>query len=142
MQENVYNRSHGDVKEINRMPRKKPANSFAAALEAATIRYGEATKEREVAVNKVADLDNELPALQQTIAALQRQLHPDDVTFRNSKTGQETTPAGEVRIPPLPDGIPVEIAKHLVLDLSGMSSVPAVQPEKTEGKSAADKERD
>jgi hypothetical protein len=103
------------------MPRRK--NSFTDALNDAAKRYAKATKEREAAVKKLADLDAEIPALQQTIQALQRQLHPDDVTFRNRKNGKETTPSGEVRVP----AIPPELAKYVgPQDLSGMGSIPAV----------------
>lgn len=107
--------------ETTMTTKKRPRNSFSAALDAAGKRYAQATKEREKAVQTLDKLDKEIPALQQTIKALQAQLHPNSGTFRNSTTGKETTPAGEVRVPALPS----ELAKIVgPQDLSGMGSIP------------------
>lgn len=80
-------------------------DSFKAALREASNRLKEALSEREGTRVHLAELDAEIPALQQTIEALQRQLNPDSVTFQNSRNGQQTKPNGEVVVPPIPEDL-------------------------------------
>jgi hypothetical protein len=108
--------------------RKKPRNSFSAALDAAAKRYAQATKERDAAVQKLDALNQELPALQQTITALQKQLGKDAHipgpverdTFNAAGKALGLTP-----VSPLPP----ELAKLVgPQDLSNMGSVPPTAP--------------
>jgi hypothetical protein len=120
---------------------KPKRNRFSAALDAACKRYGQATKEREQAVRKLDALNQELPALQETIAALQKQLNPGKATMTDVDTHRTHVVGPEIPTLPLTSnhtliGIPDEVAKHLVLDLSGMGSVPA--PQTTEEPKSAD----
>jgi hypothetical protein len=124
------------------MPRKK--DSFAVALEAAEKRFAEASKERDVAVRTLAALDVELPNLRQTISVLQKQLGKEVmpcVSRPDSGSGNSAVPgdaSGTTRAPVDLSAVPPEIAKHLVLDLSGMGSIPAAQTEKAEESKSAD----
>lgn len=107
------------------MSKRKGKTSFQQALKEAQERLTEALKERVQLQKQLGALDAEIPALQQTIYALQRQVNPDGVTFRNSRTGLETTPSGKVVVP----GIPPELAAILPpQDLTGMGSIPAIDP--------------
>lgn len=104
------------------MPRKQ--NSFAVALAAATKRMVKANDELQAARVKMQALSEEIPNLQSTIAALQRQLggSPKSVTVFNNvplptraDAEMDTLPAplhsdselSEDDLLPDPDGIPV-----------------------------------
>lgn len=115
------------------MPKK---SSFAKALADAEKRLAKAKEERTCALNKVSQLSQEIPALEQTIAALQRQINPPTEgcvpfnTVTDLPSGvYKVHKEGVIHIPGGVDNIPEEIAKHLVLDLSDMGSIPAAQPE-------------
>ena len=117
------------------MPKK---SSFAKALADAEKRLAKAKEERTCALNKVSQLSQEIPALEQTIIALKSQLGEKVVMPLAASTSTGVIPrvdmaggqpsgerAGAVDM----KNIPEEIAKHLVLDLSDMGSIPAAQPE-------------
>jgi monomeric isocitrate dehydrogenase len=126
---------------------KAKRNTFGVALDSALKRYAKATKEREACVRKLDALNLEIPQLQETIKVLQKQTGKEVMPFAIPATGE--SPTGVYRVDevkgqngnffpvltPIPGGvdngvpttIPPEVAKHLVLDLSGMGSVPASQ---------------
>jgi hypothetical protein len=115
------------------MPRRKrhPVNSFELALDAALVRYGRAVKEREAAVQTLDKINQEIPALQQTIQALQRQLgkevmpNADASATTTTVTSTGGSPNGNETV--IPSTIPAHIAKLLPRqDLTGIGSIPAV----------------
>lgn len=104
------------------MPRRP--SSFAKALQDAEKRLEKALVELKEGREKVFALEQEIPSLQSAIQVLQRHINPDSVTFKDSKTGKETSPSGTVIVP----GIPPDLAKLAgPQDLSGMGSIPAKQ---------------
>jgi hypothetical protein len=109
-------------------PRKR--NSFKEALRSAEMRLALAERQRTARRKELSALDVEIPALQQTIAALQKQLGKKGVIShvpgpKQSEQHSVATggnPSGNETV--IPSTIPPEIAKHLVLDLTGMGSIP------------------
>lgn len=113
------------------MPRKQ--TNFSRALKEAKLRLKEATGERTRYEAKLHALGIEIPSLQGTINALQRQMNPDwkppqpdpatyRIVHRNSETG-EISPASPV---------PIDLAPYrLPEDLSTMGSIPAIVGEAT-----------
>jgi len=117
------------------MPKK---SSFAKALADAEKRLAKAKEERTCALNKVSQLSQEIPALEQTIIALKSQLG-EKVVMPNAAIGRspdQIVVTGDHRA--VTSDIPAEIAKHLVLDLSDMGSIPAAQPEEKSADTAPD----
>lgn len=97
------------------MPKK---NTFEIALKSAEKELARAIKQREVKQKELAQLNAEIPSLQQTIQALRFQLGK-----KPTKLEPPTAP-----IPNSIDmsGIPPEIAKYVLpQDLTGMGSIPA-----------------
>lgn len=117
--------------ETTMTTKKRPRNSFSAALDAAGRRYAQATKEREKAVQTLDKLDKEIPALRETITALQRQLGQKPAKFKTEGITPPTEqPAGQYG---------VEIPEHLAKivgpqDLSGMGSIPPSREQPTRPK--------
>lgn len=108
------------------MARKQ--NSYTRALSDAKKALKSATLENARLEARLRELRIAIPALQATVAALQRQIEPSrhDVVFHNSKTGEAS----------LPDGTPLSTADLAKLagpqDLSGMGSIPAREPTEDE----------
>jgi uncharacterized small protein (DUF1192 family) len=123
---------------------KKQPNPFSRALTEATRNLAVAIKQRTAAQARVAELDAQIPALQQTIQALQAQLGQKGVM----PNGRETLPhtsvtTGEHRAVTSADkndvevatkaGVPLELARTLPKsNLSGISSIPAKSGPKVE----------
>jgi hypothetical protein len=104
---------------------KKPHNSFKRALAEATVKLALAMKQRAAAQKRVIELDAEIPALQQTIQALQSQLGkkgvmPSDALHKGHETLSAVT--GEHRAET--SAIPPELVKWVgPQDLTGMGSI-------------------
>jgi hypothetical protein len=87
---------------------------FKTALTSATKRLGKATKERTEAQKRLLALDVEIPALQSTIQALQRQLKP----------GVVVSPPMVAAFIKADSTVPLELAKFVgPQDLTGMGSI-------------------
>ena len=97
-----------------------PTFSFSTALSAATKRLEKALAERQTLTAKLTVLNQEIPSLQQTISALNKQL--------GNTTQPIPTPGLQEVAPPMPavPTVPPEIRARLPLDdLTGIGSIPA-----------------
>jgi len=104
-------------KKKSRSPR---TSSFNRALTAAQHQLERFEKERAEAQAKVAKLNAEIPALQQTIRALQQQLNPATSLHAVPNLTSAPTPSSR----PVPDSLRPYV---LPTDLTGMGSVPNTQ---------------
>jgi hypothetical protein len=114
---------------------KKTPNPFSRALTEATRNLAVALKQRTAAQKRVAELDAEIPALQQTIQALQAQLGQPKSIFQ-SKDGVYELSGDKPPVKISADredvelatkaGVPPEVAKLLPKsNLAGIGSIPA-----------------